>query len=104
MSCCAVKTDKLADKHYKRVSNFAKEMLVRPQEIEVHKIDNVPQIRSASKPLNFRQQQPMKFGGYATGTERLAEVILRNQSLDPSPSRRTLIGNEVKVLNLRPDQ
>ena len=45
----------------------------------------------------------MKFGGYATGTERLAEVILRNQTLDPSPSRRTLIGSDVKVLNLRPE-
>ena len=35
-----VKTDKLADKHYQRVSNFAKEMLVSPVELDVHKIKN----------------------------------------------------------------
>ena len=45
----------------------------------------------------------MKFGGHATGTERLAEVIIRNQSIDPSPSRRTIAGSDEKVLNLRPE-
>ena len=45
----------------------------------------------------------MKFGGHATGTERLAEVIIRNQAIDPSPSRRTIAGSDEKVLNLRPE-
>ena len=35
-----MRTDKLADQHYKRVSNFAKEMLVWPDEIDIHKIKN----------------------------------------------------------------
>ena len=35
-----VKTDRLADKHYQRVSNFAKEMLVNPTELDVHKLKN----------------------------------------------------------------
>ena len=35
-----MRTDRLADQHYKRVSNFAKEMLVWPDEIDVHKIKN----------------------------------------------------------------
>ena len=35
-----VKTDKLADKHYQRVSYFAKEMLVNPTELDVHKLKN----------------------------------------------------------------
>ena len=76
------RNDRLADKHYKRVATFAKEMLVRPEEIDIHKIDNAPQIRprlhTEKDQTNFRPQPPMKFGGYATGTERLAEVILRN--------------------------
>ena len=38
-----MKTDKLADQHYKRVSAFAKEMLVWPEEIKVHRIKN-PQL------------------------------------------------------------
>ena len=37
---CLVKTDKLADKHYQRVSHFAKEMLVNPRELDVHKLKN----------------------------------------------------------------
>jgi len=35
-----VKTDRLAENHYKRVTNFAKEMLVWPDEISVHKNRN----------------------------------------------------------------
>ena len=35
-----VKTEKLAENHFKRVTNFAKEMLVWPTEIDVHKIKN----------------------------------------------------------------
>jgi len=37
---CLVKTEKLAEQHFKRVSNFAKEMLVWPDEINVHKTEN----------------------------------------------------------------
>jgi len=44
-----VKTEKLADNHYKRVTNFAKEMLVWPEEITVHKIKN-PKFLSDVKP------------------------------------------------------
>ncbi len=35
-----VKTEKMAENHFKRVTNFAKEMLVWPTEIDVHKIKN----------------------------------------------------------------
>lgn len=35
-----MKTDELADRHYQRVTNFAKEMLVKPIEIDVHKLKN----------------------------------------------------------------
>ena len=75
-----MKTDRMADKHYKRVSSFAKEMLVRPHEIDIHRINNPHNAYQESvrgQPMTFRQQ-PMKFGGHATGTERLAEVIIRN--------------------------
>ena len=35
-----VSTERMADQHYQRVTSFAKEMLVRPEEILVHKIKN----------------------------------------------------------------
>ena len=35
-----MKTERLAEQHFKRVSNFAKEMLVWPEEIDVHRIKN----------------------------------------------------------------
>ena len=35
-----IKTERLAEQHFKRVSNFAKEMLVNPEEIHIHKIKN----------------------------------------------------------------
>ena len=44
----------------------------------------------------------MKFGSYQTGTERLADSILKSQALDPSPSKRTALGSDEAVLNLRP--
>ncbi len=34
------KKKKMAENHFKRVTNFAKEMLVWPTEIDVHKIKN----------------------------------------------------------------
>ena len=43
----------------------------------------------------------MKFN-FQTGTERLAQSILNSGTLDPSPSRRTMIGSDVAILNLRP--
>ena len=52
-----VKTDKMADKHYKRVSSFAKEMLVRPQQIDIHRINNphnAYQEQVRKQPLTFR--------------------------------------------------
>ena len=36
----SVRTERMADQHYQRVTSFAKEMLVRPEEIMVHKIKN----------------------------------------------------------------
>ena len=125
-----MRTERLADQHYKRVSNFAKEMLVWPEEIEVHKIKNDKFI-SEMKPSNVmppinndrvdssmdlsvnrgspgaaanskRFQPPMKFGSYQTGVERLAESIMKQNGLDVSPSKRTALGSDVKVLNLRP--
>ena len=124
------KTSKLADQHYKRVSNFAKEMLVWPQEVNVHKIKN-PSFISEVKPsrnneptflggpssssdhfrgsggdpaaLKSNLQPPMKFGSYQTGAERLAYSILKQQALDPSPSKRTVVGSDIAVLNLRPE-
>ena len=36
----SVRTERMADQHYQRVTSFAKEMLVRPEEIHVHKIKN----------------------------------------------------------------
>ena len=52
--------------------------------------------------MSVRLQPPMKFGSYQTGTERLAESIMTQQALDPSPSKRTDVGSDLKVLNLRP--
>ena len=45
----------------------------------------------------------MKFGSHQTGTERLAESILLSQALDPSPSKRTELGSDIAILNLRPE-
>lgn len=46
----------------------------------------------------------MQFGYYKTQAERVADQILKNKELDSSPSKRTLVGNEYAVLNLRPDE
>ena len=43
----------------------------------------------------------MKFN-YQTGTERLAHSIMASGTLDPSPSRRTQVGSDEAVMNLRP--
>ena len=51
MFCCAEKTERMAENHYKRVTNFAKEMLVWPDEIQVHKIKN-PRFLSDVKPTS----------------------------------------------------
>ena len=45
----------------------------------------------------------MKFGSHQTGAERLADSILQSQNLDPSPSKRTALGSDLAVLNLRPE-
>ena len=46
-----MKTERLADQHYKRVTNFAKEMLVWPEEISVHKIRNPAYISDVKPPI-----------------------------------------------------
>ena len=45
----------------------------------------------------------MIFGtNYKTGPERVADSIIKNINLDTSPSKRTILGSESAVLNLRP--
>ena len=106
MFAWTVKTDKLAENHFKRVTSFAKEMLVWPTEIDVHKIKNaaytsevkpssmIPPINighvknahsveisarsGAAASSSVRVQPPMKFGSFQTGTERLAESIMQS--------------------------
>ena len=100
-------------------------MLVWPDEINVHRIKNprfisevkpsplpsaspVPAVKSGMVDLSARKelksvQPPMKFGSYQTGTERLAVSIMQNQGLDTSPTKRTALGSDQKVLNLRPE-
>ena len=104
-------------------------MLVWPEEISIHKIKNprfisevkpsplpsaspVPKVSSGQVDLGSARRQvptlksvqpPMKFGSYQTGTERLAVSIIQNQGLDTSPTKRTSLGSDQKVLNLRPD-
>ena len=85
---CIEKTDKLADKHYQRVSNFAKEMLVNPTELNVHKLQNVfseeirdnpvrHKVGSSVKPIpgvtgTKHPQPPMKFNTSTSSPERIA--------------------------------
>jgi len=45
----------------------------------------------------------MLFGNYRTNTERLVSEIVKNSSLDTSPSKLNLFGNQMSLLNLRPD-
>ena len=62
-----MKTEKLADNHYKRVANFAKEMLVWPEEISVHKIKN-PAFISDVKPTMKQPVVPPLPVGIHSGT------------------------------------
>jgi len=139
MDCIgAVKTEILADNHYKRVTSFAKEMLVFPEGIEVHRVRNPlfqpdlkPSIPAPPLPVRYlsqknsktdlddsrskngaaaashrqspvRVQPPMKFK-FKTGIERLADALVQQGHLDPSPTRRTELGSDMAVLNLRPN-
>jgi hypothetical protein len=44
----------------------------------------------------------MLFGSFRTGTERLVSEIVNNQSIDTSPSKKVIYGNDISLLNLRP--
>lgn len=46
----------------------------------------------------------MLFGSYRSGTERLVSEIVKNQTIDTSPSKKVLFGNEIALLNLRPPE
>lgn len=46
----------------------------------------------------------MLFGSFRTGTERLVSEILKNQTIDTSPSKKVIFGNEISLLNLRPPE
>lgn len=47
----------------------------------------------------------MIFGtNHKTGPERVADSIIKNINLDTSPSKRTILGSETAVLNLRPTE
>ena len=61
-----VKTERLADQHYKRVTNFAKEMLVWPEEINVHKIRNPAYISDVKPPIAVPPVPPLPLVGGAS--------------------------------------
>lgn len=46
----------------------------------------------------------MLFGSVRSGTERVAESIVKNLELDTSPSKKYLLGNDLAILNLRPEE
>ena len=108
-----MKNEKLALKYYHRISNFAKEMLVQPEHINLPRQDipmhpafsnnDFAQLNNSETP-SFRQHQPMLFGSARSGTERLAENIAQNLTLDTSPSKKFLLGNDIAILNLRPNE
>lgn len=46
----------------------------------------------------------MLFGSARSGTERVVESIVKNLGLDTSPSKKYLLGNDLAILNLRPEE
>lgn len=100
-------------KYHRRVSNFAKEMLISPTNLEVRQKPPAEEICHSPSGLSLGAsiftklsptvvQEPMKFGSHSTNIERVAHNILSNQKLDPSPSARTILGSDERVLDLRP--
>jgi len=76
------KNERLAQKYYHRISNFAKEMLVQPEVIKVLKQDiqfrpslSSRQFFNGSDTNLFSQKQPMLFGSPRSGAERVVESI-----------------------------
>jgi hypothetical protein len=45
----------------------------------------------------------MLFGSPRSGAERIAESIHKNLTLDTSPSKKYLLGDDIAILNLRPN-
>jgi len=72
----------LADNHYKRVTNFAKEMLVWPDEIQVHKIKN-PAFLSDVKPTAVGTPTAI---GYKGSTRNSMDLSM-TRGVATSPSR-----------------
>ena len=46
----------------------------------------------------------MLFGSVRSGTERVVENIVKNLELDTSPSKKYILGNDLAILNLRPEE
>ena len=78
LALCVVKTEKLAENHYKRVSNFAKEMLVWPEEIDVHKIKN-PQFVSDMKPARASPVPPIPISASPGPSRNSYELLERSK-------------------------
>ena len=88
-------------------------MLINPLEITIHKNDNdfsdkfradrLPQHlnKSVQSASHRNPQPPMKFNA-STSPERIANSIIFNQKLDIEPSKRTILGSDIAVMNLRP--
>ena len=70
------RTEEMSRNYYHRVSNFAKEMLISPSNLHVHRnsmgvFHNSPRTNVET---SFRQEQPMNFGAnFKTNSERVAE-------------------------------
>ena len=96
----------MLQKYNKRVSLFAREMLVKPCALEVRTKSvlthhNIQPLLKNESTVSF-MQEPMRFGSFETEAERVALVMLKNNSqIDTSPSRRTLLGSDEAVMNLR---
>jgi hypothetical protein len=46
----------------------------------------------------------MLFGSYKTAAEQLVSDLVKNQNIDTSPSKLYLVGNDIAILNLRPNE
>jgi hypothetical protein len=107
------RTEKMLVKYNRRVSNFAKDMLITPTNLEVRQKPPAEDMCHSPSGLSLGAsiftklsptvvQEPMKFGSHSTNIERVASNILTNQKLDPCPSARTILGSDERVLDLRP--
>jgi hypothetical protein len=76
---------------------------MKPNEFLAKRSDKLPSVRrnlnlSSSNEL----QPPMKFNTISE-PERVAQSIIRNGQKDVSPSKLTLLGSDIRVMDLRPN-